>query len=76
MTHEYERKSFLAAYPGLVLLLLLVQLGLIYTGSVQVKPQGLSYPRQERGEQRGHVCQTESITNCVSDSMKPHVQFL
>lgn len=55
--------SVSAVYPGLVLLLLLVQLSLVHTGSVQVEPQGLSYPRQERGEQRGHVCQTRWTTN-------------
>lgn len=44
-------------YPGLVLLLLLVQLGLVHTRPVQVEPQGLSYPGEQRGEQRGHVCQ-------------------
>lgn len=49
-----------SAYPGLVLLLLLVQLGLVHTGSVQVEPQGLRYPWEERGEQRGHVCRKES----------------
>lgn len=42
-------------YPGLVLLLLLVQLGLVHTGPIQIEPQGLRYPGEERGEQRGHV---------------------
>ena len=50
-------------YPGLVLLLLLVQLGLVHTGTVQVEPQGLSDPGEQRGEQRGHVCHTGDNNN-------------
>lgn len=48
-------------YPGLVLLLLLVQLGLIHTRSVQIKPQRLRYPGQQRRKQRGHFCHTTEM---------------
>ncbi len=63
------------AYPGLVLLLLLVQLGLVHAGSVQVEPQRLRYPGEERGEQRGHVCHTEGTTTnnqqaCVESDLE------
>lgn len=46
------------AHPGLVLLLLLVQLGLVHTRSVQVEPEGLGYPGEEGREQSGHVWPT------------------
>lgn len=47
-----------AAYPGLVLLFLLMQFSLIHAGSIQVEPQGLRYPRKEGGKKCGHDCMT------------------
>lgn len=43
------------ADPGLVLLLLLMQLRLIHTRPVEVEPEGLSDPGEERREECGHV---------------------
>uniref|UniRef100_A0A6I8MXX5 Small ribosomal subunit protein uS12 n=1 Tax=Ornithorhynchus anatinus TaxID=9258 RepID=A0A6I8MXX5_ORNAN len=42
------------SHPSLVLLLLLLQLVLVHARPVEVKPQGLGHPGQQRGEQRGH----------------------
>lgn len=42
--------SSCGVYPGLMLLLLLMQFSLIHAGSIQVEPQGLSNPRKERRE--------------------------
>lgn len=57
------------ADPGLVLLLLLVQLRLVHTRPVKVKPEGLGDPGEERRKERGHVWrsggQTEEIERYV-----------
>lgn len=45
-----------------------MQLRLVHTGSVKVEPEGLRYPGEERGEQRGHVCHKGTTTNTVTVS--------
>lgn len=57
-------------HPGLVLLLLLVQLGLVHAGSVQVEPQRLCDPGEERREQRGHVWRTIRHNKTDSSTQK------
>lgn len=53
--------------PGLVLLLLLVQLRLVHTRPVEVEPERLGDPGEEGREERGHVWRSGGQTKEIME---------